>query len=113
MANTVTALAEGAKLTANTNQDTLRFGLGWQEVSREWLAMTQNRLQMNVEAITALSRCRSLPDPGCHTALFRGNVDLTLENSQRLAELSMTVIKEATGNVAGRESTPARHKRAA
>src|SRR5215204_2003875 len=92
MANTVTALAEGAKLTANTNQDTLRFGLGaaseiaqrstdhvielfsfsgkrtqdvtthaaerlqavgqsstalvrgWQEVSREWLAMTQNRL---------------------------------------------------------------------
>jgi hypothetical protein len=38
---------------------------------------------------------------------------LTLENSQRLAELSMTVIKEATGNVAGRESTPASHKRAA
>jgi hypothetical protein len=162
MANTVTALAEGAKLTANTNQDTLRAGLGaaseiaqrstdhvielfsfsgkrtqdattqaaerlqavgqsstalvrgWQEVSREWLAMTQNRLQMNVEALTALSRCRSLPEfLAAHTALVRGNVELTLENSQRLAELSMTVIKEATGNVAGRESTPARHKRAA
>ena len=87
---------------------------GWQEVSREWLAMTQNRLQMNVEALTALSRCRSLPEfLAAHTALVRGNVDLTLENSQRLADLSMTVIKEATGNVAGRESTPARHKGAA
>ena len=76
--------------------------------------MTQNRLQMNVEAITALSRCRSLPEfLAAYTALVRGNVDLTLENSQRLAELSMTVIKEATGNVAGRESTPALHKRAA
>ena len=56
----------------------------------------------------------SLPEfLAAHTALVRGNVELTLENSQRLVELSMTVIKEATGNVAGRESTPARHKRAA
>jgi len=52
--------------------------------------MTQNRLQMNVEALTALSRCRSLPEfLAAHTALVRGNVDLTLENSQRLADLSM------------------------
>ena len=58
--------------------------------------MTQNRLQMNVEALTALSRCRSLPEfLAAHTALVA--VDLTLENSQRLADLSMTVIKEATG----------------
>ncbi len=69
---------------------------------------------MNVEALTALSRCRSVPEfLAAHTALVHGNVDLTLENSQRLAELSITVIKEATGNVAGRESTPARHNRAA
>ncbi len=67
----------------------------------------------DVEALTALSRCRSLPEfLATHTALVRANVEMTLESSQRLAELSMTVIKEATGNVAGRESTPARHKRA-
>jgi len=69
---------------------------------------------MNVEALTALSRCRSLPEfLVAQTALVRGNVELTLENSQRLAELSITAIKEATGTFAGRESTPGRHKRAA
>jgi chaperonin GroEL (HSP60 family) len=34
------------------------------------------------------------------TALVRGNIELTLENSQRLTQLSMTAVREATGNVA-------------
>ena len=104
MASTVTAMAEGARRTVSTTQETLRAGLGtaseiaqrstdhvvelfsfsgkrtqdaaaqaaeglqavaqsstalvrgFQEVSRECLAMTQSRLKMNVEALTAISR---------------------------------------------------------
>ena len=159
MASTVTAMAEGARRTASTTQETLRAGLGtaseiaqrstdhvvelfsfsgkrtqdaaaqaaeglqavaqsstalvrgFQEVSRACLAMTQNRLQMNVEALTAISRCRSLPEfLAAQTALVRGNIELTLENSQRLTQLSMTVVREATGNVC-RKSGPSEASR--
>ena len=76
------------------------------------LEMTQNRFQRNVEALTALSRCRSLPEfVAAQTALVRSNIELTLENSQRLTQLSMTVVREATGNVAA--ETPDRPRRAA
>jgi len=108
------ATAQAAERLQEVGQSSTALVRGWQEVSREWLAMTQNRLQMNVEALTALLRCRSLPEfLVAQTALVRGNVELTLENSQQLAELSITAIKEATGTFAGRESTPGRHKRAA
>jgi hypothetical protein len=61
--------------------------------------MTQNRLQRNVEALTALSRCRSIPEfVAAQTALVRSNIELTVENSQRLTQLSMTVVSEASGN---------------
>ena len=90
--------AEGLQAVAQSSTALVR---GFQEVSRECLAMTQNRLQMNVEALTAISRCRSLPEfLAAQTALVRGNIELTLENSQRLTQLSMTVVREATGNVA-------------
>ncbi len=76
------------------------------------LEMTQNRFQRNVEALTALSRCRSIPEfVAAQAALVRSNVELTLENSQRLTQLSMTVVTEATGNVAA--ETPDRPRRAA
>ena len=64
---------------------------------------------MNVEALTAISRCRSLPEfLAAQTALVRGNIELTLENSQRLTQLSMTVVREATGNDAERADRPRR-----
>jgi hypothetical protein len=90
--------AEGLQAVA---QSSTALARGFQEISREWVAMTQNRLQMNVEALTAISRCRSLPEfLAVQTALVRGNIELTLENSQRLTQLSMTAVREATGNVA-------------
>ncbi|MDF3061135.1 MAG: hypothetical protein K0S06_1244 [Microvirga sp.] len=90
--------AEGLQAVA---QSSTALARGFQEISREWVAMTQNRLQMNVEALTAISRCRSLPEfLAAQTALVRGNIELTLENSQRLTQLSMTAVREATGNVA-------------
>jgi len=33
---------------------------GFQDVSREWFAMTQKRTQMNLEALSKLAQCRSI-----------------------------------------------------
>jgi hypothetical protein len=74
---------------------------GLQEVSRAYFEMTQHRFQKNVEAFAAFSRCRSVPEfVEAQTSLVRQNVDLTLENGQRLAQLSVQVIEEATHTVA-------------
>ena len=35
---------------------------GFQDVSREWLEMMQERLRKNAEGMTKLARCRTLPD---------------------------------------------------
>jgi hypothetical protein len=73
---------------------------GFQEVSRAVFEMTQDRFQRNVEALTALSRCRSVPEfLAAQTSLLRDNVDLTLENSQRLAQLSVGVVEEVSRTV--------------
>jgi hypothetical protein len=70
---------------------------GFQEVSRAWFEMTQNRFQRNVEALTALSRCRSVPEfVAAQASLVRDNIELTLENSQRLTKLSVGVVEQAT-----------------
>lgn len=73
---------------------------GFQEVSRAYLEMTQTRFQKNVEALTELARCRSLPEfVAAQTSLVRDNIELTLANSQRLTELSVGIVEEATRNV--------------
>src|SRR4051812_25333450 len=85
--------AEGLEAVAQSSTALLR---GFQEVSRAVFEMTQNRFQKNVAAFTALSRCRSLPEfVAAQAALARDNVELTLENSQRLAQLSVGVVERA------------------
>jgi hypothetical protein len=70
---------------------------GVQEVTLAWFEMSQKRFQTNVDALTALSRCRSLPEfIAVQTSLIRDNVELTLHNSQRLTQLSAGVIEQAT-----------------
>jgi len=81
---------------------------GFQEVSREWFAMTQKRTQMNVEALTGLAQCRSLPELlAAQAALLRDNPEMTLENSRRLSELSVGVIEETTRTASKPKSEPA------
>jgi hypothetical protein len=73
---------------------------GFQEVSRAVFEMTQNRFQKNVEALTALSRCRSVPEfLTAQASLVRDNVDLTLENSQRLTQLAVGAFEEMSRTV--------------
>jgi Phasin protein/Hemerythrin HHE cation binding domain len=104
--------AEGVQAVAHSSAALVR---GFQEVSRAWFEMTQSRFEKNVEGFTALARCRTVPEfLQAQTSLVRHNVELALEHSQRLAELSVTVAEQVTRNVAGqRGSYPKRASRAA
>ena len=84
---------EGLQAAAHSSTALVR---GFQDVSRAWFEMSQNRLQMNVDALAALSRCRSIPEfVAAQTSLIRSNIELTLVNSQRLTQLSVGVIEQA------------------
>jgi phasin family protein len=71
-----------------------------QEVSREVVDRSQKRLQRNLDGLQALARCRSVTDfIEAQTALLRDNLEQTVENSRRLAELTIQITEEATRTV--------------
>jgi hypothetical protein len=105
---------QAAESFQSVTQSSTALVRGFQEVSRECFQMSQNRLQMNVEALTALSTCRSFPELlAAQTALVRGNVELTAENAQRLAQLSVGLLEDVAGNVAGQRKRNGERRRAA
>jgi hypothetical protein len=66
-------------------------------ITLEWFGLRQERLLKNLEGMTDLLSCRTIPDfVSLQSALVRGNVERMLENSQRLAQLSAQVAQEAT-----------------
>jgi hypothetical protein len=68
-----------------------------QEVSGECLEMVQERMQKNLDGVNALVRCRTLPEfLALQTSLLRDNLELTLTNSRRIAELSARVAENTT-----------------
>jgi hypothetical protein len=70
---------------------------GLQEVSREVVTRSQQRLQRNLDGLQALARCRSMTDfVEVQSSLLRDNLEQTLENSRRLAELTLQMTDEAT-----------------
>ena len=61
------------------------------------LGLRQERLLKNLEGMTDLLSCRTIPDfVSLQSSLVRGNVERMLENSQRLAQLTAQVAQEAT-----------------
>jgi hypothetical protein len=70
---------------------------GVQDVSREWLELSQQRWQKNLEGLNALARCRSVTDfVALQSSLLRDNLEQTLANSRRIASLTVQVADEAT-----------------
>jgi hypothetical protein len=70
---------------------------GLQDVSREWFELSQKRLQTNLEGLNALARCRSMNDfVTVQSSLIRDNLEQTVDNSRRMAELTMKLADEAT-----------------
>ena len=78
---------------------------GFQEVSQDWLAMSRDCLQKNLEGLSVLGRCRSIPDIlAVQTSLMRGNLELTIKNSRRIAELSVGLADKATRSMYNEET---------
>jgi hypothetical protein len=66
-------------------------------ITLEWFGLRQERLLKNLEGMTDLLSCRTIPDfVSLQSTLVRGNVERMLENSQRLAQLTAQVAQEAT-----------------
>jgi phasin family protein len=66
-------------------------------ITLEWFGLRQERLLKNLEGMTDLLSCRTIPDfMSLQSALVRGNVERMLENSRRLAQLTAQVAQEAT-----------------
>jgi hypothetical protein len=88
---------------------------GLQEVSREVVTRSQQRLQRNLDGLQALARCRSMTDfVEVQSSLLRDNLEQTVENSRRLAELTLQMTDEATKTVTVQtEKTAQRFNRAA
>jgi hypothetical protein len=73
---------------------------GVQDVSREWFELSQKRLQMNLDGLSSLARCRSVPDfVAVQTSLIRDNLEQTLDNSRRMAELTQQLADKASRTV--------------
>jgi hypothetical protein len=69
---------------------------GVQDVSRECLELSQKRWQKNLDGVNALARCRSMTDfVALQSTLLRDNLEQTLDNSRRIAELTVRVADEA------------------
>jgi len=73
---------------------------GSQEVLREVVERSQQRLQRNLDGWQALARCRSITDlVEVQSSLLRDNLQQTVENSRRLAELTLQIADEAARTV--------------
>jgi hypothetical protein len=70
---------------------------GVQDLSQECLSMSQKRLQTNLDGWTKLTQCRSLQDlTRAQVSLMQDNLELTLQNSFRLADLAVKLAEKAT-----------------
>jgi hypothetical protein len=81
-------------------QTSTTFVRGLQDVSDELVDRSQRRLQRNLDGLQALARCRSMADfVEVQSALLRDNLEQTIENSRRIAELTIQMTDEATRTV--------------
>ena len=86
---------------------------GAQDISREWFRLAGERMQRNLEGLKELADCKSLPDLlSVQSRLARENMELMLDNSRRIAELSLQVASEAS-QVTGRAAEHASRARRA
>jgi hypothetical protein len=66
-------------------------------ITLEWFGLRQERLLKNLEGLTDLLSCRTIPDfVSLQSSLVQSNVERILENSQRLAQLTAQVAQETT-----------------
>jgi hypothetical protein len=91
-------------------QSSTALARGLQDVSREVFERSQQRLQRNLDGLHALARCRSMTDlVEVQSSLLRDNLEQTVENSRRLAELAIQMADEAARTVTIQAEKTAHH----
>lgn len=87
---------------------------GMQDVSHEWLRLSQHGLQKNIEGLTQLARCRSMQDfVAVQSELLRNNWHYMIDVSRQIAERSIQVSDEATQKISSETREVADHARKA
>ena len=111
-AETAQQSARNIKAIAECNTVLAR---GFQDISREWASLAQDRFRRNLDGFDAVLRSRSWPDlAATQSSLARDNLELLVTNTRRLAELSIGVASEAAEKItAEAEETTKRLRRAA
>lgn len=106
---------EAAQNLRAVAQSSTALTRGLQDVSREVADRSQKRLQRNLDGLQTLSRCRSMTDfIEAQSSLLRDNLEQTVENSRRIAELTIQMAEAATRTVTVQaEKTAERVSRAA
>jgi hypothetical protein len=113
---TVQQVTEDMAGTLRTvTQSSTTFLRGLQDLSDELVDRSQRRLRRNLDGLQTLARCRSMADfVEVQTAFLRENLEQTIENTRRIAELTIQMTDEATRTVAVQvEKTTQRLNRAA
>jgi hypothetical protein len=73
---------------------------GFQELSKEWFELAQGRLQRNVEGMTRLAQCRSVPDfAAVQSDLVRDNLQQMIDGTRQIAARSVEIANEAAEKI--------------
>jgi hypothetical protein len=98
----VTWLDQASQSVQAVAQSNRILARGAGTITLEWLGLRQERVQKTVDGGIDLLACRSMPDViRLQSALVRQNFEQMIDNSQRLAQLTVQVVQEVSRTVTG------------
>jgi hypothetical protein len=95
--------SQNVQAIANTSTVLAR---GFQDIVREWLSFTQSRLDENLDRISALRTCRSIPDLLAQQSdLIRENLEEMIDKGQQIMQRSTEITHEAARTITAQART--------
>jgi phasin family protein len=94
------AMQQSAKNVEAMFRSTGVVAQGFGAISQQWFAFMRERLDDNLNRINELWRCRTPHDlAAVHSDLMRDNLHGLLENSRRVADMSLKVVDDAAKKI--------------
>jgi hypothetical protein len=74
---------------------------GAEDITREWFDFARARVEHNLVSLSEFSKCRSPQQvAAAQSEMLRNNLELMLQTSRKVAEISVRVAEDAMGRVA-------------
>jgi hypothetical protein len=74
---------------------------GAEDITRQWFDFARSRVEHNLGSLSEFAKCRSPQHVAAlQSEMMRGNLEVLLQISRRVAEISMHVAEDAMGKVA-------------